>query len=463
MLPFGLKMDCIEIPVANETVNEQGKSVSHVLISKVLCFIHHHLQNCAPDHVKTVAVASFTCEEIVSAKKLLWGSHVKDHLKVYQERRTSSGRKLEDANVADLIDALKDLDQKEIFVHCAVMNIKDFPSFSPERLNTVAMLKRLELLETQYRQIENAANKNTIDICTMQDLVRKQDSQLSECVNTVATHGVLINKSQQISSDQAGQESSVSRDNLENAVSEGEANATDTTQEDNYDEDDGGFPDQDDVPTLNAADEEAAAPVNSNDEVPEPVRLTSGRPAPHNDEMVPQLRSAPVETAPRPPTGNRVPVSARRQESGPSYATAARPPRQNQPPFHRRIPPMARQSAFVRSNTRNAGPSLTAHRPRTDADGFTFQRHQLKQNRKNTLKKVYIGNVDKRHVVEDVIDFLSYRNISVSGVFQRSHYTAAKKSFVCFMNDYNFRLLCNERDCQSFEIREYVDSGANTR
>ena len=101
-----------------------------------------------------------------------------------------------------------------------------------------------------------------------------------------------------------------------------------------------------------------------------------------------------------------------------------------------------------------------AHRPRTDSDGFSVQRHQFKRQRKNNLKKIYIGNIDKRHVVEDVIDFLSHKNITVSGLYQRSHYTASKKSFVCLMNDYNFRLLSNERDCEKFEIREYVDPRA---
>ena len=100
------------------------------------------------------------------------------------------------------------------------------------------------------------------------------------------------------------------------------------------------------------------------------------------------------------------------------------------------FPKLAAKTTFIRS-------FFSAHRkPRTDSEGYTMPRQQYKkQQRQSSMKKISIGNIDKRHCVEDALEFMDEKNILVNGPFQRSHYTAVKKSFVCMMNDYNFRLL----------------------
>ena len=450
-------MDCVEIPLGTAIEYESGKHVSHVLISKVLCFVHHHLQNCAPDHVKTVAVSAFTGDEIVAAKKLLWGSYVKEKLKPYQERRTSAGRKLEEANVADIIEAFKDLDQKEEFVHCAVIDIKEFPSFSPERLNTVAMLRRLEMLETRYKDIEDSANKNTIEICNIQESVHKQSKQITDVVNTVDTHGTLINNLQNPSSEGEEVEQAIEAETV-TPPSEAVVESSDQVLEEENN-------------TLEAEDSDEDAEEDLPDqevhqEVQAPSLMSADRtPMVRNGDTMPQSRHAnhqPANPVTLAPARNRDHVRTSGQGNAATYAAVSRPQSLNGgPPIQRRPPSV--KNLITRSNSSQgvrSKPSLMAHRPRTDSDGFSVQRHQFKQQRKNNLKKIYIGNIDKRHVVEDVIDFLSHKNITVSGLYQRSHYTASKKSFVCLMNDYNFRLLSNERDCEKFEIREYVDPRA---
>ena len=92
--------------------------------------------------------------------------------------------------------------------------------------------------------------------------------------------------------------------------------------------------------------------------------------------------------------------------------------------------------------TRTRSLLMAYRKSRTDSEGYTMPRQQYKkQQRQSSMKKISIGNIDKRHCVEDALEFMDEKNILVNGPFQRSHYTAVKKSFVCMMNDYNCRLL----------------------
>lgn len=68
--------------------------------------------------------------------------------------------------------------------------------------------------------------------------------------------------------------------------------------------------------------------------------------------------------------------------------------------------------------------------PHVDRDGFITTRNRCK----TSVVKVYTGNVNHRHSVDDVFDLLKSKKMRVSGLYQRSHFTAAKKSFVCLLS-----------------------------
>ena len=98
---------------------------------------------------------------------------------------------------------------------------------------------------------------------------------------------------------------------------------------------------------------------------------------------------------------------------------------------------------------------------RVDRNGFVTPRDQWKQKQRNEKqKRVFFGNIDTQHSVEDVLDFLNTKSVTVTGLYQRSRVTANKKSFVCIMSDSSMKKLCKDKDCKGFEIRAYRESNA---
>ena len=443
-------MDDVIVEVTQPIDVGDGQSVSHIFISRVLCFIHHHMQNCAPEHVRLVALNYFSNDDILSAKKLLWSSYVKDKLKPYQERRSSTTRTTTEANLNDLIEALKDLDQKGHFIKCSVSNIHDFPSLSPERLNTVAMLKRIESLENMYKDIEDSVNKTTIDMCGVQDSARKHGTQLTEVQNTLDTYGALIESLRDDPDVQEGGQPSEGESSESDGVAiiEGQDENEDgpASLEDSDTEAIESTPDEEEDAVVETAQGNAPAITPA----AAPVSAPAARSVPAGGSQIPESR------------GQRMTQPIRKTVmKAASYAAITRTTNMNN---------NNRVLSVAKNNTQRFGNPVRKHadtkrllsayrKPRYDPDGFvTPRQHFRKQQRQSAMKKIFIGNVDKRHCVEDVLDFLCDKNITVNGLFQRSHFSAAKKSFVCFMNDYNFRQLCKDKECEEFEIREYVDS-----
>ena len=201
----------------------------------------------------------------------------------------------------------------------------------------------------------------------------------------------------------------------------------------------------------------APVPMTSRENVSEAMVVNAepkfqGVPKPH-------LKAASYAATVRPRANagmNRTNAGVNRANTGMNRTNAGinrnEPPRRNGSSL-RAFPKLAAKTTHTRS-------LLTAHRkPRTDSESYIMPRQQYKkQQNQSSMKKISIGNTDKRHCVEDALEFLDEKNIVVNGLFQWSHYTAVKKSFVCMMNDYNFRLLRSDKDCEDFEIREYVDS-----
>ena len=184
-------MECIELKVV-PTDNESDTEV-FILVSNVLCYINSSLQNCLPSNVKRISVHEFSCTDIVNAKKLLWSCNAAAGLlPEFKERRGSTNRSLSDANVEDIIEGLQALDKKDHKMRFMTDNLKDLPKYSPENLNTVAMLRRIEDLESKYLITESAANHNTIELSSLADRLQVQTDKVKTLDETLATHAVLI-------------------------------------------------------------------------------------------------------------------------------------------------------------------------------------------------------------------------------------------------------------------------------
>lgn len=182
----------IVVKFAEPMTNTAGSKVTHVVISRVLCYTHFYLQACMPNNVKAVMVSSFTEDEGSAAKCPLWTVPGNDKLGEYCEWKKSNNRSVTEANVHDIIEALQCLDVARAALLFTVSDLKDLPSFSPEEINSVALLKQIEMFEKKCCDLENTSSQHQIPLCTMSNTVTKHEQSIETTENIIETHSTLI-------------------------------------------------------------------------------------------------------------------------------------------------------------------------------------------------------------------------------------------------------------------------------
>lgn len=422
---------------AEPMTNTGGSEITHIVISKVLCYVHFYMQSCTPNNVKAVVVSSFTEDEVSAAKRLLWTVPGNDKLGDYCERKKSNNRSVIEANVHDIIEALQCLDVARATLLFTVSDLRDLPSFSPEEINSVALLKRIEMLEKKCCDLENTSSQHQIQLCTLSNTVTKQGQSIETAENTIETHSTLIDTLQK----DKGQEKSASPAEVDgHLVSSGSGDES-SSPEDADDEDD------DPPPPSTSGQRGAVGPDAAGSEG------TAAKTSSNTDKAIKSVLLKEQHSKCENSGQRQFTNPASKKLHKPSYSSVAKA---------RALTPAAITS-FGNSSSGKARKTLTSansgSNPRVDRDGFTTPRNRWK----TSTVKVYIGNVNRRHSVDDVFDFLQAKKVRVSGLYQRSHFTAAKKSFVCLLSRKDLNNLKRNNDCQEFEIREYTDTAPSFR
>ena len=87
-----------------------------------------------------------------------------------------------------MVDTILELDKRtegNLNVIFAAADLSKIPRHSPEELNEVAMLQRIESLESKFSMLENGVSTSSIAIGDMKDRLKVQE-------DTSATHEKLI-------------------------------------------------------------------------------------------------------------------------------------------------------------------------------------------------------------------------------------------------------------------------------
>ena len=118
------------------------------------------------------------------------------------------------------------------------------------------------------------------------------------------------------------------------------------------------------------------------------------------------------------------------------------------------FPKLAAKTTFIRS-------FFSAHRkPRTDSEGYTMPRQQYKkQQRQSSMKKIFIGNNWQKALCWRCTRIFGWKEHCGQWTFSKVTLHCCQKVICMYENDYNFRLLWNDKDYEDFEIRENVDPG----
>ena len=388
-------------------------------------------------------VTSFSEDDIIAAKRLLWTLPGKEKLGEWCERKKSPNRSVIEANVNDIIEALQLLDQEGHSLIFTASDLKDLPPHSPEEINSVALLKRIEMLEMKYNSLEGSANQHQIDLCTLSNTQTEQGQTLKTIENTIETHATLINSLQSKTQENPKSDQQEDPKSDQHVIS----SSSDESETEDDAESESGDDADDEMNRETVPKDDAVQKTNDERKLPSSdVQLTGAtslKGSKANEKSSP--RSVPVAKGGR---GFRTAsqMSGKRKPLKSSYSDVLQ-----------RRPLSAAKSNPVRSEAKRPQ-LLSAYTkgPKADKDGFITPRGQRRGH--GNMKKIYIGNVDRKHSIDEVFNFLRSKKMRVTGLYQRSHFSAAKKSFVCLLSTRDFNTLAKDDDCKEFEIREYTDT-----
>ena len=130
--------------------------------SELLCFMHYYAQSCSPDKIKRVVLCFYCNDQIKEAKEILWGQF-KDKLKDFKRRKTTPQRSEDEAHVADIFEALDDLDKLNVAVQFYALDLSKVPKHSPEEINELAILDRLSALERKFDELKVSGSRNEVN------------------------------------------------------------------------------------------------------------------------------------------------------------------------------------------------------------------------------------------------------------------------------------------------------------
>ena len=158
------------------------------VVNEVLCYINFYLHRFPTDSLKTVIAECCTEEDIVNAKRILVDfadtTHKESLKDIKDTRRDTTQRLAKFANIQDILDILRSLDEARIETPVYIAKDLDkLPRVKPDdACNMVALAKRMNRLDTQVQQLQSSAEQQA-DVLLAQAVFSSPQTD----VNSVAT------------------------------------------------------------------------------------------------------------------------------------------------------------------------------------------------------------------------------------------------------------------------------------
>ena len=170
----------------SEQSNTRGDRIG--IINAVLAYTHYGISSATTDNVLEVVCSHFTLEEIENAKKKLWRDC---DLGDPPLRKSSKGRKAQEAHFRDIMDAMFKLDFQDYMFMVESGDIARLPRFNAECLNVTAIDRRIADLNQQCfaMKLEASAYRNDYlqcqhDISHMKTVLQQHTNKLRCMQNT---------------------------------------------------------------------------------------------------------------------------------------------------------------------------------------------------------------------------------------------------------------------------------------
>lgn len=158
-----------ENSVVMDGINETPKVP---VINTILAHVSIALDSSTSASVHKLISATYCLEEIIEAKKLLWAN---SSLGEYKNRKSSNTRTEKDANIKDVIDGLKELDDKgdTPCICLEAKQVRHLPKCEAEECMPFSIVERLEKLERKMIDNQIQIDKNIVETMSIGDRVKR--------------------------------------------------------------------------------------------------------------------------------------------------------------------------------------------------------------------------------------------------------------------------------------------------
>ena len=141
-----------EIRICKTCVDNAASGCDSVIINEVLAYINVYRHSSNKRKMREACVGFYNEEEIFNAKVILHS--VKPSLFgdcVKRQDSTAGGRTKDEANIEDIYDWFRRLDDHDISLNICAKNLKRVPKFNPEESENTSMLERIIKIEESMR------------------------------------------------------------------------------------------------------------------------------------------------------------------------------------------------------------------------------------------------------------------------------------------------------------------------
>ena len=454
----------------NDSNELSGNSVKNVVFSELLCYIRTYMNCSAPDNIKRIILSSFTGEQILAAKQVLWNSHVGSSLPKYVTRKSTPQRSDHVANLNDIVDGLQDIDKNRLHVVFAAVDLTSIPRHRPEDINEMAVLDRISVLEEKLKELQNTASQHYIT-------ANEADRRISKLEENTATQDVLL---QQLAEDKQQKDHGIlteepneveeqsEEEEMDSSVVEDDEALSENSNSDSEDEVTTAPPASQDAKDTTSSVNRQINAINVEIEGPENQKSPKGQLVrPSYAQKTSMKKEQRIKSSGRGRVISTTKIKAATSENGRYRPIAAAGDRQNFGHPNKSAMNFGRPNKSAMNFGRPNKSAMNFGRPNMSAlnqrnDGFSIPRyHQRKQQRNinSSSVAVFISKVDKQVDCEKMYSYLQSTGVVLKGLYQRSHPNASYKSFVVNVAEKDFNKILHKNLWEEgIEVRQYKPS-----
>ena len=174
-----------ECKICQLCVDSASSKPSNVLVNDVLAYINTYRAGCSKRKLRDVCSSFYTDEEIFSAKMMLHSENPTIFGELIKRQDSKEGskdqRSKEEANVDDIYEWFKKLDENNIEYTIYSNNIKRLPKFNPEEADNVSMLERLIQIEETLKENKASHLGLVTRTCKLEEKLYQGD----ECIENI--------------------------------------------------------------------------------------------------------------------------------------------------------------------------------------------------------------------------------------------------------------------------------------